>query len=347
MNRTNKSFLLTLISICFLSLLGSKDIGIFVKNFNMDNGQDVVNFSEEEKVEIIGQDKNMYIIGNKTFAYKVPKEFLLRINENENNYRVINDQTFMMDKPDLNSIALKELQKGDVLHLDSIDGQFGYFHDEGLVYGYIDLSLLEKVNEKVYLANGLSNVSKLVNNGKVYYVLSKGEPVMIKNYKDKQFVIKDEEENEFTVPSSYISLNSKKITSSRSLFSRRTSSVSKVVTNAFNAIGAPYVSGGTGEKGYDCSGFTYSVYKNSLGIKLPRTSKSQTDVGILVDKSQLMPGDLLFFNTSGKGISHVGLYIGEGKMIHASSGSMMVEIADINSIYYKSRFVTARRIVTN
>ena len=77
MNRTNKSFLLTLISICFLSLLGSKDIGIFVKNFNMDNGQDVVNFSEEEKVEIIGQDKNMYIIGNETFAYKVPKEFLL------------------------------------------------------------------------------------------------------------------------------------------------------------------------------------------------------------------------------------------------------------------------------
>lgn len=347
MNRTNKSFLLTLLTICLLSLLGSKDIGIFVKSFSIDNGQEVVNFSEEEKVEITGQYENMYTIENETFTCKVPKEFLLRINENENIYRVINDQTFMMDKPDLNSIAIKEFQKGDVLNLDSINGQFGYFHDESLVYGHIDLSLLEKVNEKVYLANGLSNLSKLVNNGKVYYVLSKGEPVMIKNYKDKQFVIKDEEENEFTVPSSYISLNSKKITSSRSLFSRRTSSVSKVVTNAFSAIGTPYISGGTSEKGYDCSGFTYSVYKNSLGIKLPRTSKSQTDVGILVDKSQLMPGDLLFFNTSGKGISHVGLYVGEGKMIHASSGSRRVEIADINSKYYKSRFVTARRIVTN
>jgi len=92
-------------------------------------------------------------------------------------------------------------------------------------------------------------------------------------------------------------------------------------------------------------GFTYYIFKNELGITLPRTSYSQGSAGVKVEKSQLVPGDLVFFNTTGRGISHVGLYIGDGNMIHASSGKRQVRIDNINSGYYSQRYVTGRRVI--
>lgn len=84
---------------------------------------------------------------------------------------------------------------------------------------------------------------------------------------------------------------------------------------------------------------------NQLDIKLPRSSQEQVNLGTKVYANELVPGDLLFFNTTGRKISHVGLYIGDGKMIHASSGRGKVRIDSIISGYYKDRYVTARRIV--
>ena len=105
-----------------------------------------------------------------------------------------------------------------------------------------------------------------------------------------------------------------------------------------------YVYGDTGNKGYDCSGLTYSLFLNSMGIEIPRNSSAQSTIGIKVDKSGLAPGDLLFFTTSGKGISHVGIYIGEGNMIHASSSKARVSIDSIEDSYFSKRYVTARRV---
>ncbi len=95
---------------------------------------------------------------------------------------------------------------------------------------------------------------------------------------------------------------------------------------------------------FDCSGLTYYVYKQN-GITLPRASKSQASAGKSVSKSNLKAGDLVFFNTNGKGISHVGIYIGDGKMIHSTKPGDVVKTTSINSSYYKNKFVTARRIV--
>lgn len=132
---------------------------------------------------------------------------------------------------------------------------------------------------------------------------------------------------------------------SRSSTSRRTQSITKVITSAYNKIGSPYVYGDIGKRGYDCSGLTYSIFLKELSITLPRSSNDQVNAGTKVAKSDLVPGDLLLFNTSGKGISHVGLYIGEGNMIHASSGKRQVRIDNIDSGYYSQRYVSARRIV--
>lgn len=121
--------------------------------------------------------------------------------------------------------------------------------------------------------------------------------------------------------------------------------ISKVVQGAYDALGKPYVSGDVGVKGYDCSGLIQSIYLNSLDIKLPRRSYEQANAGTTVEKDDLIPGDLVFFNTTGKGISHVGLYVGNNNMIHASSAGRKIMITNINSNYYKQAYVTSKRII--
>ena len=120
---------------------------------------------------------------------------------------------------------------------------------------------------------------------------------------------------------------------------------SKVVALAKSKIGCPYVWGAEGPNSFDCSGLTRYVYKNAVGITIPRNSSAQASAGYAVSRSNLKPGDLVFFNTNGKGISHVGLYIGNNEMIHSPKPGDNVKVVKITSSYYSSRFVTARRIV--
>ncbi len=125
----------------------------------------------------------------------------------------------------------------------------------------------------------------------------------------------------------------------------REKKLNHLIISAYGLIGKSYVYGDTGKIGYDCSGLTYSLYLEQLGIEIPRNSTAQSTVGIKVDKSHLMPGDLLFFSTTGCEISHVGIYVGEGNMIHASSGKEKVSIDSIDEQYYSQTYVTARRII--
>ncbi|OXS54909.1 hydrolase [Cohnella sp. CIP 111063] len=109
-------------------------------------------------------------------------------------------------------------------------------------------------------------------------------------------------------------------------------------------MGTPYKYGGTTTEGFDCSGFILHIF-DQFSTKLPRTSKDQSETGIKVTKSELIPGDLVFFNTNGKGISHAGIYIGDGKFAHSAS-SKGVSISKLSDTYYEKRYVTARRITT-
>ncbi len=124
------------------------------------------------------------------------------------------------------------------------------------------------------------------------------------------------------------------------------SSATDLVSTAKNYIGTPYRYGGTSlTSGIDCSAYTQVVFKKN-GKSLPRTTGQQYQQGKAVSKSNLTTGDLVFFNTSGRGISHVGIYIGSSKFIHAST-SKGVTISSINDkAYWKSRYVGAKRPAT-
>ncbi|KGK91924.1 hydrolase [Desulfosporosinus sp. HMP52] len=126
-----------------------------------------------------------------------------------------------------------------------------------------------------------------------------------------------------------------------STVSRGSGGSSKVVDRAVSLQGTPYVFGGTTTKGFDCSGFTKYVYASS-GISLPRTSYAQFASGTPVNKSNLQAGDLVFFSTYAKGASHVGIYIGGGRFVHASNPNSDVKISSLSDSFYSSRYLGAR-----
>lgn len=110
-------------------------------------------------------------------------------------------------------------------------------------------------------------------------------------------------------------------------------------------IGTPYSWGGTRMwDGTDCSGFVQALYQ-SFGVELPRTAREQFDIGLYAPRSYLRPGDLVFFSTIRPGPSHVGIYAGDGKFIHASSGTGWVTVNSLHEPYFRKRYLGARRII--
>ncbi len=122
----------------------------------------------------------------------------------------------------------------------------------------------------------------------------------------------------------------------------------KIIKIAIKHIGKPYRYGATGPNRFDCSGFVYAVFK-SIGINIPRTSIAQSRIkGIKLSRSQLREGDILFFDTSLKGhVNHTGIYLGDDKFIHASSGrAYSVTISSLNG-WYRDKFRWGKRINMN
>ena len=118
---------------------------------------------------------------------------------------------------------------------------------------------------------------------------------------------------------------------------------SELVKTAKAFIGIPYRWGGSSvEKGFDCSGLTMAVYKLN-GFDLPRTSRQQYQTGVCITQKDLSKGDLVFFDTSGgRVVSHVGIYVGDGKFIHAPRKGKTVRVSSLSNRYYRKRYVGAR-----
>jgi len=120
----------------------------------------------------------------------------------------------------------------------------------------------------------------------------------------------------------------------------------QIVATAKKYLGTPYVWGGASPNGFDCSGFVYYVLK-CHGISIARSGSDMYKTGVYVDKKDLRPGDIVFFqNTYKSGISHVGFYVGDGQFIHSPNSGSVVSYADLNSTYWTNHYYGARRVTS-
>ncbi|WP_404299682.1 C40 family peptidase [Alicycliphilus denitrificans] len=123
---------------------------------------------------------------------------------------------------------------------------------------------------------------------------------------------------------------------------------SDLVSTAMGFIGVPYRRGGnSAETGFDCSGFVRTIYEQAKGMVLPRKASEQAAATAVIDKKDLQPGDLVFFNTMRRTFSHVGIYLGDGKFIHSPRAGAQVRVEDMGVAYWARRFNGARRVAQN
>jgi cell wall-associated NlpC family hydrolase len=129
------------------------------------------------------------------------------------------------------------------------------------------------------------------------------------------------------------------------LLERATVSAGEAVARALDLVGIRYRRGGTlPETGFDCSGFVGYVFREGIGLILPRTSREISQSGKVVKRSELQPGDLVFFNTMRRTFSHVGIYLGDNYFVHAPASGGEVRVESMNAAYWGKRFNGARRI---
>lgn len=122
---------------------------------------------------------------------------------------------------------------------------------------------------------------------------------------------------------------------------------SELVVGAMGFLGVPYRRGGTTvESGFDCSGFVRAMFEQTIGLVLPRNAAQQAAATQTIDRAELRPGDLVFFNTMRHAFSHVGIYVGNGKFIHSPKPGAEVRVEDMGGSYWAKRFDGARRVDT-
>ncbi|TAK52802.1 MAG: peptidoglycan endopeptidase [Betaproteobacteria bacterium] len=120
---------------------------------------------------------------------------------------------------------------------------------------------------------------------------------------------------------------------------------SEALLQALLSLGVEYRYGGTApNQGFDCSGLVAHVFREAYGIQLPRNTRAQSEIGVPVSMAELEPGDLVFYNTLDRPFSHVGIYLGDSRFVHAPKTGSSVRVESLRTAYWSSRFDGARRI---
>lgn len=278
--------------------------------------------------------------------------------------------------PSTTAQVIGQANSGDLLNVTGVSGEWyviNYNGTKAYVYkSYVNGTMLKYLDGT---SAALTTPSTSAATGGVYAVvncegslnmrasastesavvasLPTGYNLNVYDYADGWIKVADDNGNTGYVKSDFISLKngvkpSNTVAAPAAQSSSASAKASQIIAYAKQYIGTPYVYGGTSlASGVDCSGFTYSIFKNN-GVTINRSSKEQYKNGTAVSsKSDLQPGDLVFFNTGGdSAISHVGMYIGNGQYIHSTDGGNRgVCISNLNEGYSANTYVGARRVL--
>lgn len=176
---------------------------------------------------------------------------------------------------------------------------------------------------------------------KVLTVLPQGNPVEVEGIEYDWVRVKLGNGLQGWVNQKYITTDTEIIESRERFLSK----AAKITGLALKYLGFKYRYGGASPYGFDCSGFTMFIYAQ-FGWKLPHNAAAQMELGTAVSKTDLLPGDLVFFKTlNSHKINHVGIYLGNGDFIHAASGAGTIKVSTINRGYYQNKYCCARRLV--
>ena len=368
---------LGLFALCAVSIVGMKDTGVFInEHVQKTYSGNEIEFAVGEKVEILENKGNEYYVQKGKAKVTIPQEKILLTEINVPTYQIVKASPILDD----NGKIIRNLFIDEFAIGISIDKDKAKIKCNDGTVGNVDRTALKKISDK---RNNVTEVKVKNNsvarsdNGKKLN-LNKSQIVNVIDYKEGLFVIEDKG-NSYNVDAKDLNIVSgikverneeakkvqielladdekeiknviktkevKELNEFKRVAAPNSSIAARVISSAENKLGSTYVYGDTGKEGYDCSGLVYSIYCNELGISLPRSSASQSTFGKQVSKSDLQEGDLVFFNTTGNGVSHVGIYIGGGKFIHASSGQGKVMTSSLDEGYYEDRYVNATRVL--
>ena len=367
---------LGLFALCTVSIVGMKDTGVFInEHVQKTYSGNEIDFSIGEKVEVLERKGNDYFVQKGKAKVTIPQDKILLTEVNVPTYKVVKASPILDDNGKIiRSLFVDEYAIGVSTNNDKAKIKC----NDGTV-GNVDVKAIKKVADK---RNNVTNVevkNKTVatsDNGKKLN-LNKKQVVNVVDFVDGLFVIEESGLN-YNVPAkdldivsglkiektpeidnaTLVSNDEKEIQEAiknkgaikvnletKKVLGPNASTAAKVISSAEEKLGSTYVYGDTGKAGFDCSGLVYSIYNDELGISIPRSSITQSTFGQQVSKSDLQEGDLVFFNTTGNGVSHVGIYVGDGKFIHASSGQGKVMTSSLSEEYYQDRYVNATRVL--
>ncbi|MDY3903366.1 C40 family peptidase [Peptoniphilus sp.] len=367
---------LGLFALCAVSIVGMKDTGVFInEHVQKTYSGSEIEFSIGEKVEILENKGNEYYVQKGKAKVTIPQEKILLTEVNVPTYKVVKASPLLDD----NGKIIRNLFIDEYAIGISIDNNKAKIKCNDGTVGSVDRTALKKISDKrnnVTEVQVKNNTVARSDNGKKIN-LNKNQVVNVVDYNNGFFVIQDNG-NYYNVEAKNLNIVSglkqektedkvdeksllsadereiqeaiknkdlKEIKEFKKAAAPNASIAGKVISSAESKLGSTYVYGDTGKEGYDCSGLVYSIYNDELGISIPRSSVSQSTFGKQVSKSDLQEGDLVFFNTTGNGVSHVGIYVGDGKFIHASSGQGKVMTSSLTEDYYQDRYVNATRII--
>lgn len=371
----NKKLPIGALALCFAAALGARDSGVFInEHVQTTYSGNKVYFELAERADILEEVSGGYLVKKGQARVTVPKEKVLVTEAKSTTYTVKSPTTLK----DNSGKIIRNLFVGELVTEISTDDNTAFVKTSDGEKGSVIKSALTLKDESVKrnITSATVRIATKALSDRGSYDLKVGDKVNIVDYKKGLFVI-DIAGTNYNVYESAISLksgetinfterdirndeqeiqnvatraaNEENVKSDINDLSfgtkEATPAARRAVELALDKLGSPYVYGSKGNGSYDCSGLIYAVYNDTLNINIPRSSSELSKFGTQLDRSELAPGDLIFFATgSTSAVSHVGMYLGDGKFVHASSGKGKVVISSLSEDYYNSRYVNATRV---